>query len=357
MDIDLMLTITKNFTQELQRSEDGKKTSLPFIVQQIPRSSVVEDNERFQILVVGGSVGKSAVAKRKGKTITFTSVKEFPLPVFTDKRVFYQFIDEYVDPSVSVMAMNFAYPLTPVFDSGVLDGSLLSGTKEHAFEGLLGEVVGAGITNYLKRKHKRSVTVSLANDTICLLLSGLTRHTWSEVSAGVVGTGLNFAYFLDADKPVNLESAFFSRFPQSAEGKLIDKRSVESGASLFEKEVSGAYLYKHFNLVAQKEEMHVAPLETTEQLNALARKKMDPGSGLARLLLERSAALVACQIAGITTHKKQDMAFVMEGSLFWHGYGYKDAVERYLKLIVPQYTVSFHQIKDSELLGAAKLVA
>lgn len=51
------------------------------------------------------------------------------------------------------------------------------------------------------------------------------------------------------------------------------------------------------------------------------------------------------------------MVFNMEGSLFWKANDYKEMVEKTVKQLVPKYNVSFIGIKDSGILGAAKLIS
>lgn len=95
------------------------------------------------------------------------------------------------------------------------------GQKNMCFEGLIGEVVGLAIEKKVLEVRQQQIHVGMANDTICLLLSGLTHTWWDHVAAGIVGTGLNFALFLDQHTLVNLESANFSKFEQLPEGKIM----------------------------------------------------------------------------------------------------------------------------------------
>ena len=69
-----------------------------------------------------------------------------------------------------------------------------------------------------------------------------------------------------------------------------------------------------------------------------------------------SAALMACQIAGITLFQKRNLTFIMEGSLFWEEI-YRQEVEQFLPELVSSYKVSFDKIADSTIVGAAKLVS
>jgi hexokinase len=356
MDIKTLVTITNNFVKELYTAQSGKKTSLPFIVHQLSSHPIVKPGETFQVLKIGGSILQKSLLTRPNGEILIKTFEENHLPVMTTKDIFLSVIDKNISSRASIIAINFAYPLKPVFEDGRLDGILMNGTKEHAFNGLMGSRVGKTIELYIKSKYGRDIKVSTANDTICLTLAGLTRHTAENLSGGIVGTGMNFAVFLDDTHLVNLEAAQFDKFPQTEEGKQVDMQSIERGGALFEKEVSGGYLYHHFNILLNKKQIRHPAIESTHAMDKIARGNISGVSDLARDLFDHSAALISCQIAGITNFKKHDMIFVMEGSLFWVGWRYKQKVEEYVKLLAPKYKITFEEIKDCGIYGAAKLV-
>ncbi len=356
MDIPAYKKIAHDFLGEITDSKNGNKTSLPFIIHQIPQSPLVAVNDTFQVMVIGGTVCKSALVVKNQQGLTIRSQIEITQPVFNTEDDFLEFVAKYSDKSVTILAINFAYPLKPIFENGKLDGILLSGTKEHAFSGLHGKKVGETIEKYVQNKLRRSIRVTLVNDTITLLLSGLTKYPWNQLSAGIVGTGLNFAIFLNQHTLVNLESASFNKFTPNKSSLAIDKNSLNPNSALFEKESSGGYLYQHFNIRAKSEKDNFRNISSTEELGSMARSS-NPAGQLARDVLEHSAALVACQIAGITQFYEKNMTFVMEGSLFWKGYQYKNTVEKYVKLLIPEYSVKFAKIHNSGILGAARLVS
>lgn len=349
-------TIMNNFVRELEHAYAGKKTSFPFIVHELSPSPIVKNGEVFQAFVIGGSVAKTATLRNNGNDIKILKTKQDQVNFKTEKDLL-SFVEDKTEKDISVIALNFAYPIKPVFEKRRLDGILLKVTKEGNFHGLIGRKIGKEIEDYVLKKRGKSITVSIANDTVCLLLSGLTKYKWSDLAGGVVGTGVNFAFFLDKENLVNLEAANFNKFTKSKKAEIIDKESNNPGGWLFEKETAGAYLYKHFNLIINDRKIDYPPLSSTEELNDLSYKNIPQVSGIAKTLLRRSARLVACQIAGITEFKKHNMVFNMEGSLFWKGNGYKETVDETVKKLVPELNVKFIEIKDSGILGAAKLVS
>lgn len=355
MNLDSLLQIQANFIKELNLAAQGLDSSIPFIIHETHTTSLVKDNEAFQAIVIGGTFAVSAIVQKNKGSIKIISQKKIRLPSFNEKKDFLLFMGSVVDTSVRILALNFAYPLTPIFENGKLEGRLISGTKGQGFSGLLGEKVGETLEKYLLDIKKIRVKVTIANDTICLLLSGMTKTSWEHLGAGVVGTGMNFAFCLSQHKLVNLESANFNKFPQSDSGIVVDKESLNPGKSFYEKETAGRYLYKHFNILVKKQGFDFSPISSAEELDSIARTNEGEVGKVARNLLERSAQLVACQAAAIMEFRKTNMVFVMEGSLFWKGYKYKETVESCLKKIT-NYKAEFIEIENSGIIGAAFLV-
>src|SRR3989344_4179935 len=191
-----------------------EKTALPFIKHTLAPNPLVKPGEEFQSLTIGGSICQSDRMRIDGNVHSLNH-KVLEQPAFNTEEEFLSYFESLLDPNVRVVALNFAYPLNPVARNGLLDGILVSGSKENTFTGLVGKPVGETIEQYVKQKLDHVIRVSVANDTICLLLSGLTKYRGDELAAGIVGTGLNFAIFLDEHTAVNLEAANFNQFEQS----------------------------------------------------------------------------------------------------------------------------------------------
>lgn len=356
MDSKQLIKISKLFAKELELANSGTRTSIPFLGHKIPDSSIIKNGQTFQVLAVGGSIFQKAIVLKNVNSLKLVKVEKKPQPAFKTKAQFDNFIEKEIDKNVKNIAVNFAYPLKPTFREDRLDGILFTGTKGNTFVGLIGEVVGKYIEELVRKKQRRKINVSVANDTICLLLAGLTKYNWNQIAAGVVGTGLNFAIFLNKNRVVNLESADFNKIPATAESRLIDLASTNPGKSISEKRISGAYLYKHFNLIKETKNLKHPDLETTKELDHLARKNLGEVSVVAKDLLLKSAQLVATQIAGIMEFQKRDLIFVIEGSLFWRSLNYKNNVQRTLTSIT-SYKAKFVEIENSTILGAAKLIS
>lgn len=345
--------IRDNFGEELKRASDGKETSLAFLKNPLTRRSFVQDGEQFQVLVIGGTNFIGQMVRKPRQGLAFLHAQTATLPVFLRKEDFLAFVTKHINKHVRVVAINFAFPLDPFLRVGLIDGNLIRGTKKHTFGGMIGLSVGKTIEEALD--HKKLIAV--ANDTICLVLSGLGLGERENLCGAVVGTECNMAFFLNDYTIVNLESGNFSNFERSKRGKEIDKGSENPGRQLFEKEVAGDYLFHHYNIAIRDTALHVSQASSTAELSTIAQTGL-PHSVIAKQLLEYSASLVACQIAGICQFKKLPrLTFVMEGSLFWKGWNYRKMVEDYVeRLEVPKGAIRFVQIENGAILGAAALV-
>ncbi len=356
MDIQTLKQIADNFTTELEKAASGEKTSLPFIKHQLSPTPIVEDGETFQIMVIGGSVFKKALATKNGDTITLSERFQESQTPFLTKESLLSYVAKHLDPKIKVLAINFAYPLQPVFENGRLDGVLVAGSKENTFDGLVGEKICAEMEKYIDQTMQRKIQISAANDTVNLLLSGLTKFPWNGLSAGIMGTGMNFAIFLDKETIVNLEAANFDKFPLSSEARIIDQQSVAPGTALFEKETAGAYLYKHFNLASKEKNIHHTELTSTKDIRDLLDQPKSEVTELAETIFKKSAQLLACIIVGVTNFNKTESTFIMEGSLIWDNM-YNKFVQETIGVLEPKFAIHIEEIAECHFFGPAKLVA
>ena len=349
--------ISSSFLRELKQTYKNERTSLGFIVHKLSPTPLIKEGENFEVLVVGGSVMKKALIKKTKRGINVLKVENEKNIYFNNGNDFLDLVAKELYSDVKTLALDFAYPLQPIFENGKLDGIFLGSTKGVKLHSLIGKRIGKTIEDHVLKKVKKKIKVSVANDTVCLMLSGLSKFRWQNLAAGIVGTGLNFALFTNKNHLVNLESASFNKFTQTKEGKIVDRASDKPGKSLFEKETAGGYLYKHFNITLKEKNLSFSPIKSTKELNRVSLSNIKNASHIAKDLIKRSAQFVACQVAGITLFKKQNMVFVMEGSLFWKGSNYKKIVEKTVRQLVPKYKIHFAEIGNSSIVGAAKLIS
>ena len=370
LSVEDLKTISHSFSSELQTAYEGKQNSLSFLIHKLPLQPSIEEDSQVQVMVFGGTIFKTALfQKKEGQFIQLGDESEKKTPLFVDKNTFVQFVLQELKENVQYLALNFSYPIKPYLNKGLLDGILLRGTKQHQFIGFIGESVGKIVQMAILEKRKFPISVAIANDAVCLVLSKANRHNWNTIIGGIVGTGANYALTLPNREVINLESGNFNTFPISESGMQVDSESTNAGKQLIEKEIAGAYLFKHYNYYVKKDSIDTPLLTSTTQLSEIAKNIIHVGSKIAQLILERSAALTAAQMAGIYQFKTDFLAvrtdtrsapttllFVMEGNLFWYGWNYKVNVERYLHDLGLNEAISITKNEHHSIKGALTLL-
>jgi hexokinase len=350
--------IRQNLSLEISTAAKGFKNSIAFIKNPIGKALSDDEKTKAQIIVIGGSNLISAeVIKTSPKVINILSIEKQNLPNLRTKEILLELISSVLKPDINLIVLNFSYSLKPFIHKGRIDGELIVGTKEYAFNGLIGYKVGQTLESYMLKKYNRRIKVAVANDVVNLVLSGSEIKDKLKVIGGIVGTGLNFGFYEDEKTIINLESGNFNRFPQTDSGKSVCQDSQKPDDYTFEKEIAGGYLFKHYNFYLDKFGLKSKKINSTSELFSKANTEKQ-GSDIARQLFERSASLIACHIAAMYDFKmKQSLNIIMEGSLFWQGWRYKDFVFDYLlKLGVPYGRITIEKIEKSYILGAARLV-
>jgi hexokinase len=354
------LEVKNNFTKELHEASLGNKSSLSYIKYNLPDKPLVT-NGLVQGIVMGGTnyiVSLEEVSHGKTNNL---SRNTGILPTLTDSGVFFDFLAKHIDRQADAIALNLGFPLLPAEGThGEIDGILAYGTKEHSFQGLTGKAVGNEIKQFCKKHFDRVIPVAVANDTVCLALSG----DGSENGAVIAGTGFNIGIKQHDEKGnvflANLEAGNFDKFKPTSTLQEIDRMSNQPGKKLFEKTVAGKYLALYFNEKAKSLDLKIPPLTTSQELTELSRiDGTGTANELAREILKRSASLTAAAFAGIYEflNKPENLTFIGEGSMLWYGWDYPENLYNQLSALdVPEGAIIFKKIEDSSITGAVRLV-
>ncbi len=326
--------VAQNFYHEIQKADKGIPSSLPYIHNPLQDRSNIKGLTSIQVMVIGGSIYKVATVKIHNEEIEIVSSTEYRLPLMETEEILMKLIDKHVDSETTYLALNFAYPLDPMLRNEIIDGRLIKGMKGHTFKGLVGKLIGETVEIYFKKMYQRTLKVSCANDTGCMMYSDLNQKNLTSSIAGVVGTGINFT-FVHNNEIINLESENFPGYEY----------------------VAGSTLYKAYNIIAQQLNLP----EINESIDL--EKKITEGSNderlLATIIIKRSAAMTAAQIAGIALFKREhevnSTEFNMQGSLFWNASFYKETVQKYLNDL-DQKGVVFRFIEQSDIRGSAHVL-
>ncbi|HWY79895.1 MAG TPA: hypothetical protein VNW29_06070 [Candidatus Sulfotelmatobacter sp.] len=350
--------IQQYFLQELILASQNKPSSLSFIQHQIPSKPLITQGI-VQGIVIGGTnyILSTEEVQSNGSRKILTR-KNGILPIFDTKETFIDFFVEHFDGRADAIGINFGFQLTPTMTTdGTLDGFIQAkGTKEHTFKGIT-ESVGSLVKSIFKEKYYKNITLSVANDTICLLLAG----KGTEIGSLIVGTGFNIGLLQKKHNQttlINLEAGEFDKFEPSSILKKIDKQTKNPGYKLFEKTVSGKYLARYFNETTKELNLSISPITTSQELSELSRDDhTDVAGNLARAIITRSAFLVSATIAALYEfcNKPNHFVIIGAGSLLWNGWHYTDNIKKQLKLLEVE-TVRIEDIHDSSINGAIGLI-
>lgn len=354
--MDDFIKIKTSFLKELQFASIGKKSSLSYIKNALPSNPLIKKG-LAQAVVIGGSNFEFATIRISGdKTYEILERKTGMLPILNTTQNLIEVFESNYNPETEAVALNFAFPITPSIGSfGELDGIFLHGTKEHTMNDLKGQKVG----EFLKKQiYKKDIPIYVANDTVCLNLSG----NGGEQAAMVLGTGFNMSLnsLIDGKKIIiNLEAGNFDKFEIDPVVSKINKESVDPGIHMIEKATSGKYLVEIFNIKSSELNLNTKPLQDTKNLSILAESDQSITGDLAREIIIQSAQKIAAIIAGLYEYLKKPNAIeiITEGSLFWMGYKYHETVNVQLtKLGIKDQSINFKKVESSSLRGAINLL-
>ncbi len=352
--------IKKDFLHELTLASKGESSSISFLRHKLPKQPILTQGI-VQGIVIGGTNYISSVEgiKPDGQN-KILDKRSGELPNIKDDKTFYAFLQKHFDSRALAIGINFGFPMEPMVGSqGELDGTLLYADKEHAMLGLIGKTIGKEAKRIFKNKYKRDIPVSVANDTICLALSG----SGDEQGSLIAGTGFNMGLIIHENNQkvlLNLETGQFNKFEPSEALKKIDEESENPGIHVFEKIVSGKYLALYFNEKIRKHHPEISPIQTSQELSELSHENHHDAAGhLARAIIMRSSYLVATAIAAIYefSGKPESFTIIGEGSLLWNGWHYQENIYKQLeKLGIKEGTIKLKHVSNSSINGAIGLI-
>ena len=356
--------LKNSFYSELVGASQGHKTSLLYSKTTPPVKLQIEDRTQFQVMVVGGTNFVSATMLRQDGVLPIFKTTKQKTPVLDCTKTLVRLIIEHLEPETKIVALNFAFRINPVIRENILDGILLSGSKGHILADLIGKIVGFEVENEIFKKMGRKVTVAVCNDTVSLGLAGLdflerNRQSHQKIAVAIVGTGFNSGFFDASNSFINLESANFNNFKHSQSLDILDQSSSTPGQNMFDKELAGRYLPKHFNLLSAQNGLNIT-VKDSQQLSELAQKDHSKAGQIARQLIQKSANMVATHMAAIAdfilkSEPKEKLNFFVEGSVFWKAFEFEKK-ERLALTELSDKEIEIHKIENSAIVGAARLI-
>lgn len=257
------------------------------------------------------------------------------------------------------------------------DAIHLQWNKELRVPGVIGKRLGNLLRESLAARGYTVSRVRVLNDTAAALLGADLAYRrpggFASLIGLIVGTGTNLsAYFstsqlgrripaeLRGMEPmaVNLESGNFHPPHLSGFDGELDAGRDDAGEQRLEKAVSGRFLPQLFSYI--REGRTSPPYPETREIFRLARTPGEEGAETARLLVNRSADLVAGTLAGLidTLETRGKIGILTEGGVINNNPDYRERTRRRLAKLLgdtPDQPNQFEllQLENVNLIGAA----
>ncbi len=251
------------FDRQMTAGLEGRVHSLAMIPAYVDVDRSVPTTTPIIVLDAGGTNLRVAVIQfdPSGKA-NISDFKKYAMPGTMGETLemddFFTKFAYFLEPvcrQADKVGFCFSYPteITPT-----LDGKLLRWTKQVAAPGVVGQMVGSGISNAVEKMTGRKLGIRVLNDTVATLLAGksagISRH-YSSYVGFILGTGTNIAYIesnknitkikgldLSHTMVINVESGNFNGAVASEFDERFDATTSDPGVGRFEKMISGAYL-------------------------------------------------------------------------------------------------------------------
>ncbi len=386
-----MVDIIEDFRKKLNVGLAKDKTELACIptfvhpTTEVKGEALVLDlgGTNYRVAIVNFDGEKPVIRPENGWKRNLAVMKT---PGFTRENLFKEMADPILETKrdkVMPIGYCFSYPADSTLDG---DATLARWTKGVNINEMVGQPVGKPLVDYLNQKADPQFSnIRVINDTVASLFAGLTFSGYDAYIGLIVGTGTNMATLIPVNKipklsyvkelnpealiPVNLESGnFFPPHLVACDDK-VDQLSDKPGTQRFEKAISGMYLGEILKAAfsATKFEEPFDAQKLTSIMNYPDMYKEEYVK-VARSIYERSAALVAAQIAGLVLELKaqtpsiKKIMLTADGSLFWskdnNGTNYKDLVVKNLQRVFNEYHVDdihvdINSMDNANLIGTA----
>ena len=245
--------------REMERGLNGQGGSLAMIPTYLSDHGTLPLHHPVAVIDAGGTNFRRALVWFDESGFHEEEVKKWKMPGIerpVSWEEFVRFTADAVEPLMDRtdrIGFCFSYSATITPE---MDGQVLRIDKEVVIEGCEGQLVGASLLKELEARGISGKKIAILNDTVAVLLGGLSQLGESGVNVigQVSGTGTNTCCALperrigklgsDRDRRmiVNLESGMYDGFQGGEFDRILDETSHNPGQKHFEKLTAGVYL-------------------------------------------------------------------------------------------------------------------
>lgn len=389
-----------------------EKSESPFTQEMLPTwiKAKKPNNKRVIVLDAGGTNFRSYLIEIKDNAVKILQSKKGSLPAtetsLTKDEFFEAIADriEYLRDLAENINFCFAYSVQM---TGEKDAIVLRMSKQIQVSGILGSKVGASLFEVLKKRGWKNLKkVSVINDTVAALLSGLLlKKHFSSYIGIILGTGFNIAYIESnhikkltkeqqlKDQIIVCETAKTNRVVASDFDIELQDTTIDKNTCKLEKMCSGAYigdlisicfkraclekifteninanLYKYnFSFKTINEFLSDENTTQNEITILLQNLSADIGDvnllkGIAQAVINRAARIVAATLIATALKSEKGktadapICIVAEGTTFKKAFGLKSKVQEILnETLTKKHGIFFelHEVENAVAFGTA----
>lgn len=404
------------FIEDMEKGLAGGDDCMDMLPTFIPMKDDINSNERVIVMDAGGTNFRVAVVyfddEKKPVIEDFANYSMPGAKGEVSKDEFFKIVVEYLKPVIDKsdkIGFCFSYP-TDMLSNG--DGKVIRFSKEIQVKDMIGQPVGAGIIEELRRQgYTDPKRIVLLNDTVSTLLGGKAAHTdmpYDSFIGYIMGTGTNTCYIEKGSNIsklkeegknydtmlINMESGGYGKFPTGLIDRKFDQTTINPGEANYEKKVSGGYLgglayvllreAAEAGLLSETFKNNIQKMNTLSTIDADKFLYLPYGDNLLSnscsqdaeegqkdrttiyylldSLVERAAKLAAINLAAVVikTGKGQDpcrpVCITADGSNFYKLKNFRTKLECYLKKYLNDdlnLYYEFVKVDNANLTGSA----
>ena len=277
----------KKMAAEMERGLSGQGGSLPMIPTYLSDRGEIPVGEPVAVIDAGGTNFRCGLVRFGEKGPVVEELRKWKMPGIGKPATWEAFMDFAAEAILPLMdrtdkigfCFSYTADITPE-----MDGRVVRIDKEVVITGCEGQLVGASLLQALSHRGVTGKKVVVLNDTVAVLLGGLSFGGARDGCAAgqVSGTGTNTCCSLPEGRIgklarsgerhmiVNLESGMYDGIPRGDFDRELDAESHNPGQKLFEKMTAGVYLGElcHRMLLAAAREGVLSP-ESAEKAAAM----------------------------------------------------------------------------------------
>lgn len=384
-DIDFQ-EIIESFFYEMEMGLLGEMSSLQMNPSYLDVTNEIKTDENIICIDAGGTNLRIALTNidKKGN-LNVLYFKKYSIPG-ADKEIlsdeFFETLAEYIKPIAQKsdkIGFSFAF-VAKALENG--DAKVMGDMcKEVKVKEIDGKIIGKELNKAFIKKGIGKKKITVINDTVAALLSGINSNEENAYIGFILGTGTNCAITTKAKYVkkikckndliiINMESGMFDKINRGYFDKVLDKKSEKPNDHVFEKMISGGYLGELISLVFSKY-MKESYNFTTEEISLFLSEEKEYNAiksleeheksilkQIAQNIAYRAAKLVSINLAAAIIKSteftnKTDVIISAEGTTFHKFYKFRENVTNLLNEILKDKNINYKIInaKNSVIKG------